>query len=345
MGKITSNDIQYKLEEINSILGKKYVDEHPKKERNWRTYEQEFAQRIKVAMKELDPLINEAVSKIQIVPRPGHPNTLTLEQRVKLLMIKQLVGESNRIFSNMLAIFSTLSCIDVSYKVIERLYSDHEVIIAVHNLHMLILKNKDINGSGATGDGTGYSLTVKKNYESHAQKLKDLAKENSVSKEKKKGKNSKSNKKRLFAYSFAIMDLETRMYIAFGSSMKSEREAYDRAMDLLSSTGIEMDSIRLDRYYSSPSYMDKLGKTKVFVIPKKNSTLNGSLKWKSTMKDFVENTMQYLAQYHQRSNSESGFAADEKMLGWNIAQRRDDRIDNALFCNGVWHNLFNIGRF
>ena len=69
----------------------------------------------------------------------------------------------------MLAIFSTLSCIDVSYKVIERLYSDHEVIIAVHNLHMLILKNKDINGSGATGDGTGYSLTVKKNYESHAQ--------------------------------------------------------------------------------------------------------------------------------------------------------------------------------
>ena len=54
------------------------------------------------------------------------------------------------------------------------------------------------------------------------------------------------------------------------------------------------------------------------------------------MKDFVENTMPYLAQYHQRSNSESGFAADKKMLGWNIAQRRDDRIDGALFCTGVW---------
>ena len=344
MVKITSDDIQYKLEEINSILGKKYVDEHPKKERDWRTYEQEFAQRIKVAMKELDPLINEAVSTIHIVPRPGHPNTLTLEQRVKLLMIKQLVGESNRMFSNMLAIFSTLSGIDVSYKVVERLYSDHEVIIAVHNLHMLILKNKDINRSDATGDGTGYSLTVKKNYESYAQKLKDLAKENSGNNEKKKGKTSKPHKKRLFAYSFAIMDLETRMYIAFGSSMKSEREAYDRAMKLLSSTGIEMDSIRLDRYYSTPSYMDNLGKTKVFVIPKKNSTLNGSLKWKTAMKDFVENTIPYLEQYHQRSNSESGFAADKKMLGWNIAQRRDDRIDNALFCNGVWHNLFNMGR-
>ena len=140
------------------------------------------------------------------------------------------------------------------------------------------------------------------------------------------------------------MDLETRLYIAFGSSMKSEREAYGRAMDLLSSIGVDMDSIRLDRYYSSPSYMDRLGNTKVFVIPKKNATLNGSQKWKDTMKDFVENTMQYLEQYHQRSNSESGFAADKKMLGWNISQRREDRIDSALFCNGAWHNLFNMGR-
>ena len=63
-----------------------------------------------------------------------------------------------------------------------------------------------------------------------------------------------------------------------------------------------------------------------------------------TMKDFVLNTMSYLEEYHQRSNSESGFAADKKMLGWNVAQKRDDRIDNALFCTGLWHNLFNMGR-
>ena len=56
--------------------------------------------------------------------------------------------------------------------------------------------------------------------------------------------------------------------------------------------------------------MDKLGDTKVFVIPKKNATLNGSQKWKDTMRDFVENTMLFLEEYHQRSNSGSGFAAD-----------------------------------
>ena len=345
MGRVTSDDIQYKLEEINSILGRKYVLEHPGKERDWRTYEQEFAERIKAAMKDLDPLVKEAVSSIRIVRGPGHPHSLSLEQRVKLLLIKQLVGESNRMFANMLAIFSMLSGIDVSYKTIERLYSDDETLIAVHNLHVLILKKKGITNSNATGDGTGYSLTVKKNYESYAQKLKDLAKENPHKKEKDGTGKANGHRKRLFAYSFAIMDLETRMYIAFGSSMKSERGAYDRAMKLLSSIGIDLDSIRLDRYYSSPSYMDKLGGTKVFIIPKKNSTLNGSQKWKDTMKEFVLNTVPYLEQYHQRSNSESGFAADKKMLGWNIAQKRNDRIDNALFCTGVWHNLFNMGRF
>ncbi len=346
MGRVTGDDIRYKLEEINDILGKKYVQEHPKKERDWRLYEPEFSHRIKTAMKDLDPLIEEAVSTIQIIHGPGHPHSLTLNQRVKLLLIKQLVGESNRMFANMLAIFSMLSGIDVSYKTIERLYSDEEVVMAIHNLHVLILNKKGVKNSDATGDGTGYSLTVKKNYESYAQKLKDLAKENPENKrEKNETKKAGSHKKRLFAYSFALMDLDSRLYIAFGSSMKSEREAYDRSMKLLSSMGIEMDSIRLDRYYSSPSHIDRLGNTKVFVIPKKNATLNGSEKWKKTMKEFVENTMPYLEQYHQRSNSEPGFAADKKMLGWNIAQKRDDRIDNALFCTGVWHNLFNMGRF
>ena len=250
MPRIMAEDIQYKLEEINSTIGKKYKLEHPRKERDWHIYEKEFSKRFRLAMKDLDPLIQEAVSSVEIIPRPGHPHSFTLEQRVKLILIKQLFGESNRMFANMLDIFSMLSGVDISYKTIERLYSDDEVIIAIHNLHALILKRKKIANSDATGDGTGYSLTVKKNYESHAQKLKDMAKENPDY--RKDAKESKDHRKRLFAYSFALMDLQSRLYIAFGSSMKSERRAYERAMDLLSSIGIEMDSIRLDRYYSSP---------------------------------------------------------------------------------------------
>ena len=123
-------------------------------------------------------------------------------------MIKQLVGESNRMFANMLDIFSLISGIDVSYKTIERLYSDDEVITAIHNLHVLMLKKKGVKNSDATGDGTGYGLTVKKNYESYAQKLKELAKENPEKGDEKKDetKKAKEHKKRLFAYSFTTMD-------------------------------------------------------------------------------------------------------------------------------------------
>jgi len=53
MSLIRIDDIQYKLEEINSILGKRYRLEHPERERDWRTYEQEFSRRIKMAMKDL----------------------------------------------------------------------------------------------------------------------------------------------------------------------------------------------------------------------------------------------------------------------------------------------------
>ncbi|HLD78837.1 MAG TPA: ISNCY family transposase, partial [archaeon] len=38
-----------------------------------------------------------------------------------------------------------------------------------------------------------------------------------------------------------------------------------------------------------------------------------------------------------------GFSADKRLCGWNVAQRRDDRVETALFCTGVWHNLMRLG--
>ena len=140
-----------------------------------------------------------------------------------------------------------------------------------------------------------------------------------------------------------LMDLKTKMYMTFGSSMKSEKDAFDRAMMMLSHMDVDIDTARLDRYYSNPVYVDMFG-GKVYIIPKRNSTLKGSQKWKDTMKEFVTDTYQYLKEYYKRENSEAGFSADKKLFGWEIAQRKEDRIDSALFCTGLWHNLFNLNR-
>lgn len=156
MSRITDEDIRRTVKELDEHIRQEYIENHPREEkRDWRTYEQEFSRRIRDAMRSLDPLIYEAVTTIRIEPRTGRPNSLTLEQRVKLLLIKQLVGESNRMFANMLDLFSMLSGIEVSYKTVERLYSDEEVMMALHNLHVILLKKKGIEKSDASGDGDG----------------------------------------------------------------------------------------------------------------------------------------------------------------------------------------------
>ena len=85
---IKDKDIQNKLKEIDEHIRKEYIESHPKKERDWRTYEQRFSLRIKKAMKALDSLAHEAVSAIRVEPQTGRPDSLTLEQKVKLLLIK-----------------------------------------------------------------------------------------------------------------------------------------------------------------------------------------------------------------------------------------------------------------
>jgi len=324
---IRSEDIRDRVKDIDDYLLKKYKESKPIEKRDWRTYEQQLMKRIKGAIRNLEPLIDEATN-IKIHRGPGRPPELDLKQSVIILLIKELIGKSNRSMASMLDLFSLISGIDVSYKKVERLYSNYDVKLAIINLHILIMKEKGVKKINACGDGTGYSLSIKKHYASETQTRKDKAKEYSGTK--------------AFVYSFKMMDLDSKMYVAFGMSLKSEKEAFDKAMEMLKHIDIEIESVRLDKYYSSSSYVDRFGKAKVYVIPKKNATLNGSWKWKDTMEDFVNDTMTYLRQYYLRNNSESGFSADKRCFGWKVAQNRDDRISTALTSTGVWHNLMNL---
>ena len=159
------------------------------------------------------------------------------------MLIKHVIGKSNRTMSSMFIVFSLLSDIDVSYKTVERFYSDNEVITVLHNLHSLILKKKGVKEADCTGDGTGLSLTVKVNYAAHAQKLKDKVKNVET-------QSKKEYKKKLFVYSFKLMDLKSRMYIGFGTSFKSENEAFLETIKMIEHADVKLLSIRLDKYYS-----------------------------------------------------------------------------------------------
>ena len=335
--KITTNEVRNVVAVLDDIV-KDYKENVDPNKRDWRTYEQQAAARLRTAFRELKPLVEEAVSSLRIKRGElrGAIPKLTLEQKVLALLLKHLFGKSNRDMTHMLIIFSWLTDIDVSYKTIERLYSDNDVNLVLHNLHILILKQKGVEKAACSGDGTGYGLTVKKHYATEAQKLKDTMKE-------KKGQ-SKYGKKALFAYSFKLLDLTSRMYIGFGMSMKSEKQAFLAAIEMAKESGIDVESIRLDRYFSCQAYIkiieEKFGETRFYLIPKKNATVKGTWAWKHMLHQFVNDPIGYLEKYYQRNQSESCFAEDKRRIGWQLGQKRPDRINTANTCTGLWHNLY-----
>jgi transposase len=329
MAELWEKHIHDKLKELEKYLLEKYKKEHPQKEIDYAEYEKKFKKRFRNAMKEMPLLIEKATSNLKFYRGKGGKPSLKIDQRLRLLLISQLAGKSNRMMAYMTKLFSVITGIDRSYKTIERLYSDNEIEIAMFNLWILMLEKKNVKETNCCGDATGYGLFISKHYCSIVQKLKDKAKES-------------ENTKKCFVYKFALMDLSTKMYISVGTSLISEKRAFDKAMQMLKDTGIKIKSIRLDRYYSFPCYANLFPNSKVYIIPRKDAKLGHGIHWYETMKSFVEDTMKYLEEYFKRKNSESGWSADKKMFGWNVRQKRVDRIATALFCRAIWHNIFKL---
>lgn len=336
--RVETKQVREVVEILDDIV-KKYKEEHPADKRDWRTYEQRVVQRLKTAFRGLRPLVHEAATSVRFVQgetRGANPS-LTVEQRVLALLIKHIIGKSNRNMAAMFAVFSLLSDIDVSYKTVERFYSDPEVMVVLHNLHALLLKKKGVTSVGGSGDGTGYSLSIKVHYASAAQRLKDKIKTDE----------ERVHQKRLFVYSFALLDLKSRMYIGTGTSFRSEREAYASAVAMARRTGIIMTSLRLDRYFSNQSdvknLVENFGKIELYLIPKSNATVEGPWQWKRMLFRFITDVKAYLEEYFRRNQSESCFAEDKRRTGWHLGQKRPDRIDTANFLTTIWHNLSWLG--
>ena len=216
----------------------------------------------------------------------------------------------------------------ISYKTVERLYSDPLVVMILNNLFIETLRRRDIHTCDTVDDGTGYSLTVAKHYRSMREK------------------HVESVKKGGFVYSLALMDLSTGMYVGYAVSLKSEKaekDAYMKALDMIAGLMIDLESVRLDRYYSGQSILDDFSEnTKIFIIPKRNSRIRGPRGWRELIRRFMNDPIAYLREYFRRSNSEAGFSADKRSTGHMIFQRRRDRIETSGFCKGLLHNLMLV---
>ncbi len=329
MAQLREKHIHDKLQELEDFLLEQYKGQAKQKEKDYALYEKEFKQRFRKAIDSLNPLIKDATIGLNFYRARGDKPSLKVEQKLRLLLLSQLAGKSNRMMAYTTRLFSLLTGIDRSYKTVERLYSDPETEAALFNLWILILRKKKVKEVDLCGDASGFGLFISKHYSSYAKKLKDKAKDSETT-------------QKAFVYKFCMMDLKTKMYICFGTSLISEAKAFHKAMDMLNELDIKVKSVRLDRYYSFPCYAKLFPGAKFYVIPRTDSKPAGGTEWLNSMRSFVWDTMKHLEEYFKRNNSESYFGGDKKMFGWNVRQKRDDRIDTALFCRDIWHNLFRL---
>ena len=316
--RITQLDYEYFRDSIEELMSRYREEFSIPVTTNWRDYEYFYRQRMKCMALELRAMIDESSSFV--VEEFGRPSLLEAREKVFVILVKEIFRLSNRKAAYLLPLLGISK--DISYKTVERLYSDPLVLMILNNLFMNSLRRKGVASVDASGDGTGYSLTVTKHYRSMRERNGETVKE---------GK---------FVYSFALMDLSTRMYVGYAVSVRSEKDAYHRALEMIGKMRIDLKSIRLDKYYSGQSILNDFNEnTMIFLIPKSNSRIRGRRNWREIIRRFMDDPMNYLREYFKRNASESGFSSDKRTTGGLIYQRRKDRKETSGFCKGLIHNL------
>jgi len=99
-------------------------------------------------LRNLKIYVRKAVETLQREEKKiGRPNKLDLEKRVMLFLFARWLAKSNRGVEEALEAFQPLFGFEVSYKTIERLYSDEEVKAALHNLFIFLIQEEGVSGN------------------------------------------------------------------------------------------------------------------------------------------------------------------------------------------------------
>lgn len=314
--RITEKMAQELVEVLEEVKEECFSDE---KDKYPYTEWEQKRERVKRRLRNLPMYVDQAAEKVHFVrPRAGQRKKIDVRKRTMLFLFTRLMNKSNRDMEDLLVLFEPLFGVKVSYKSIERLYSDPEVKTVLHNLFILLLRDEGVSGD-FSGDGTGYSLSVTKHYRTDVTK-----------------------KGRGYLYVFRVIDIDTGFYVAVGYSNSSEMEAFHKAMTMLKELGISVDSLSLDKYYSSRAVIKLFGEeTALYLIPKKNIARVG-LEWSRVLRRVLEDPYLYLKGYFLRNLSESGFSADKRRFGGLVRQKREDRREMALFSIAFLHNIFTL---
>jgi transposase len=269
-------------------------------------------------LRDLPTLVEKAATTLHVERGGGRKPALDPAQRTMLFLFARLSQRSNRYMAALLAFLGPVFGVEVDYKTIERMYSDEAVELVLHNLFVVLLEEAGVSGKTA-GDGTGYALEAGAHYRSAPEKFDQG-----------------------YRYVFRFVDLETGMYVAYGYSDVSEKAAFRKALRFVEGEELPLESVRLDKYYSSRKNLRELGEdVETVVLPKENLASFGT-EWRQVFERIAADPAAYLDNYYQRELMESYFAADKERFGRELHQVREDRREMATAGLPVLHNLFSV---
>lgn len=128
------------LSEIEELIRAK-IFPRLSKPTNWRTINQDNAYKIKKTITLLAGDLERLSKQITRSRKAGRKPSISTDQKVRILLVKHLMGESNRNMVYLLVVFSVLSGIFLGYKSIERFYLDKDVYLLLLQLKDFIINN------------------------------------------------------------------------------------------------------------------------------------------------------------------------------------------------------------
>lgn len=183
----------------------------------------------------------------------------------------------------------------------------------IYILKAVFENTKDSNGTLA-GDGTGLESTRKQNYE--------------------------STKKKGGTYMTSIVD--TREVVqAFDISGTQECQIMHKLITQVKGRIITLDSGFVDR-----KLVDEIAQQLMipYVFPKKSIKLNGHPAWKFMYLNLLNNVLDWLIAYHQRSHSES-FHSSFKRINGLVTKRRPTSKLTQITARIILHNRRRLSYF
>ncbi len=343
MARKTSEDLR---DLVKSVRDRSFpYEKREEKERNWHDYDRAQVNEIVDILETIRDIVNIALSRIpEKKSGPGRPH-VPYQDIVKVMLMQAYFGMPNRVAQGFLRLFGEKLGIssEFSYKTIERGYDPERTKNILDEFLRIMNETGNPLEKIFSTDGTGDPTTMKVNYESKRSQQR-------IDKEKNKDMKSDAfphtEGKHNFQYSSFSVGVHTKiisgLYTTDDHSV-GELPMFPGIMERTVEMCPQIEVMLGDALYSNRkvcSITEGYGIGPYF-LPKTNATFRakGVESWKTMLYNFVDNTQEWLAEYHMRSISESVNSMMKRKMPVNVRKKLPLRKRTEEILKINMHNL------